>query len=696
MSEIAGHPTGAPRIPGYEILRLIGSGGMGDVYLAKQVALGRLVAIKCLKSDFGSATSEPFLRFRREAELMARVNHPHVLSAFDFGMSEGRPYLVMEYVAGGDLRQLMTAHKPMGLKRALTILRPVADALACLHRNELLHRDLKPENILLHSEAHPKVADFGISVLRSGVSNLTGTQVGLGSLGYAAPEQRFGLTVGEAADQYSLAAVAYEMLTGHAALGVIRPPSRHNREIGANVDAVLMRALAEDPSERFEDVPKFLEALERADQRDEVESSRRINHPAIVVAVAVFCAAIAFAGWRMFVGGHDRSVARADEAKRDPVGHAPVPDRARAADEEAEREPMPADPLTAFIAEHIDRRAYLRWQSHGKPPGTEKSDWLAALDELFGTGSFARAISEGIESSAHEIWKANGRPPDSALKDWSDAKAAFMVGRGLVEAIDGQVKVRAHQIWQQRGEPKDQDKENWYAARRQLLFEGTILPREIDTRSAMTLVFVAGDEAKNRPPFYLAVTEVTRGQFQQFVADASRAQPRGDLIAAPDWVEPGYSGGVSDAQPIVGVAWTDADEFCAWLGAQDEALYSVPPEQVWEVAVGEPAEPIDVTEWVRSNADGHPHSVGSKPANAHGFHDLIGNVREWCLGRIDGQSFTRPIRGGSWETDVVDVKSLPRETGGVEFRSWSVGFRVCRAVWKETGLAPPALAEVRH
>src|SRR5262249_10573318 len=152
------------------------------------------------------------LRFRREAELMARLNHPNILSVFDFGVEQEHPYLVLEFLEGGDLRSLMPPGKPLSLCRTLELIKPVGDALSALHRYGILHRDLKPENVLLHKEGHPKVADFGIAVLRGGVGRLTGTSAGLGTPGYVSPEQQYGLDVDERADQYSLAALTYEMM----------------------------------------------------------------------------------------------------------------------------------------------------------------------------------------------------------------------------------------------------------------------------------------------------------------------------------------------------------------------------------------------------------------------------------------------------------------------------------------------------
>ncbi|RUL87378.1 bifunctional serine/threonine-protein kinase/formylglycine-generating enzyme family protein [Tautonia sociabilis] len=261
MSTASGIP-GTPQVPGYELLRPLGRGAMGEVFLARQLRLGRLVAIKFLTADGTSDPEKRAARFRREAELMARISHPNILGIHDFGEVDGHPFLVMEYVERGDLRRMMRPGRPMPAAQAMAILDAVAEALDHLHRLGILHRDLKPENILMHDEANPKVADFGLAVLRTGAGSLTQTQEGLGTLGYVAPEQRYRLRIDERADQYSLAALSYELLTGSCPLGIIRPPSQLNPRLRRVVDSVLLRALKEDPDDRYPSIRRFVDDLQ--------------------------------------------------------------------------------------------------------------------------------------------------------------------------------------------------------------------------------------------------------------------------------------------------------------------------------------------------------------------------------------------------------------------------------------------------
>ena len=260
---------GTPEVPGYEILRPLGKGAMGEVFLARQLRLDRLVAIKFLTLEGTGEIDVRVARFRLEATVMGRISHPNILGIHDSGECDGRPFLVMEYIERGDLRQLMRPGRPMSTSQALSILSAVAGALGYLHRNGILHRDLKPENILMHDADNPKVSDFGLAVLRTVGGSLTQTQEGIGTLGYVAPEQRYRLRVDERADQYSLAALSYELLTGECPLGIIRPPSSLNPRLRASVDLVLLRGLQEDPDDRYPSTQAFIEDLPRGPSHSE-------------------------------------------------------------------------------------------------------------------------------------------------------------------------------------------------------------------------------------------------------------------------------------------------------------------------------------------------------------------------------------------------------------------------------------------
>jgi serine/threonine protein kinase len=255
----------ATKFAGLEILELLGQGGMGAVYKARQTKLDRIVAVKVLPAEWGKdpAFAE---RFAREAKALARLSHPHIVAVHDFGEGDGQFYLVMEYVDGANLRAIL-ANGGLEAHEALAIVPQLCDALQYAHEEGIVHRDIKPENILLDSKGRVKIADFGLAKLTNrprATFTLTGSQQIMGTLDYMAPEQR--LTpqqVDHRADIYSLGVVFYEMLTGELPLGRFAPPSS-KPGVDARLDDIVFRALEREPGQRYQrisEVKTDLQAL---------------------------------------------------------------------------------------------------------------------------------------------------------------------------------------------------------------------------------------------------------------------------------------------------------------------------------------------------------------------------------------------------------------------------------------------------
>jgi serine/threonine-protein kinase len=264
---------------GYTILRLLGSGGMGEVYLAQHPRLPRRDALKVLAASV-SADGEYRERFNREADIAATLWHPHIVGVHDRGDFEGQIWISMDYVEGTDAARLLRERHRygMGKQEVADIVTAVADALDYAHQRNLLHRDVKPANILL---AYPEsgdqrilLADFGIARWANDVSGLTATNMTVGTVSYAAPEQLMGQQLDGRADQYALAATAFHLLTGsppfdHSNPAVVisqhlsaSPPAVGDRRPElAHLDPVLAKALAKDPGDRFERCADFARAL---------------------------------------------------------------------------------------------------------------------------------------------------------------------------------------------------------------------------------------------------------------------------------------------------------------------------------------------------------------------------------------------------------------------------------------------------
>ncbi|MCA9178653.1 MAG: serine/threonine protein kinase, partial [Planctomycetales bacterium] len=235
-----------------EILQLIGRGGMGAVYLARQPRLDRRVAIKILPPEM--ATQPGFDdRFAREAQVLARLKHPHIVDVYDYGRAGPYSYLMLEYVEGANLREMQEQGRA-SVAEALMIIPQLCEALQFAHDAGVVHRDIKPENILLDARGNVKVMDFGLAKLADAPMadrRLTGTRQVMGTLHYMAPEQyERPREVDHRADIFALGVVFYELLTGELPLGRFDPPSVL-LGTDANLDNVVMRSLEKEPSRRY-------------------------------------------------------------------------------------------------------------------------------------------------------------------------------------------------------------------------------------------------------------------------------------------------------------------------------------------------------------------------------------------------------------------------------------------------------------
>jgi serine/threonine protein kinase len=261
----------------YHILEQLGEGGMATVYKAYDTHLERDVAVKIIRREaFPPEQLDRILkRFEREAKALAKLSHPNIVGVIDYGDFEGSPYLVMEFLPSGTLKQHLG--KPIPWQEAARLLLPVARALQFAHGRGIVHRDIKPSNILITESGEPMLADFGVAkILESGeAATLTGTGIGVGTPEYMAPEQWRG-NVSVQSDIYSLGIVFYEMITGRKPYAADTPaavllkqateplprPSKFMPGLPDAVEKFLLKALAKKPEDRFSDIADFRETLE--------------------------------------------------------------------------------------------------------------------------------------------------------------------------------------------------------------------------------------------------------------------------------------------------------------------------------------------------------------------------------------------------------------------------------------------------
>lgn len=258
----------------YQIIEKVGSGGMAEVYRGFDSTLGRNVAIKVLHRQYAQ---EPgfVARFRHEAQAAAGLNHPNVVSVHDWGSEDDIYYLIMEFLNGRNLKEIIGERGPLSLELIVDIGRQVAAALQYAHKHNIIHRDVKPHNIFITDDGEVKVTDFGIA--RSGSSTLTQTGSVLGTAHYLSPEQAQGEEIGLTSDVYSLGVVLYEMATGRVPFEGDSPvavalkhvhemptsPRSLNPDVPENLDSVILRAMAKHPADRYQSAAELREDLGR-------------------------------------------------------------------------------------------------------------------------------------------------------------------------------------------------------------------------------------------------------------------------------------------------------------------------------------------------------------------------------------------------------------------------------------------------
>lgn len=266
----------------YEIGGILGYGGMAEVHRGSDLRLGRDVAVKMLRTDL--ARDETFLtRFRREAQNAASLNHPSIVAVYDTGEDSSTgtpvPYIVMEYVEGRTLKELLVAEGRLTPRRACEMVADVCAALDFSHRHQIIHRDVKPGNVMLATNGQVKVMDFGIArAMASGQATMTQTSAVIGTAQYLSPEQALGKTVDARSDVYATGCLLYELLCGDppftgdnpvsVAYQHVRepptPPSRINPDVPPAVDAIVLKALAKNAANRYQSAGEMRDDLERA------------------------------------------------------------------------------------------------------------------------------------------------------------------------------------------------------------------------------------------------------------------------------------------------------------------------------------------------------------------------------------------------------------------------------------------------
>ena len=257
----------------YDILSLIGQGGMADVYKANDTILNRIVAIKILREKL-SNDAMTLVRFQREASAASRLSHPNVVDIYDVGESEDMHYIVMEYIRGRTLKQMIAQRGSLSVSESIHIMMQLTSAISHAHSHHIIHRDIKPQNVLVKDDGTVKITDFGIAIANDAVQ-LTLNNAVMGSAHYLAPETAQGKDASEQVDIYSLGIVFYELLTGSVpfsgktpteiAVKHLRQPIPYvrdfNQQIPQSVENIILKATAKNPEQRYKSADLMLEDL---------------------------------------------------------------------------------------------------------------------------------------------------------------------------------------------------------------------------------------------------------------------------------------------------------------------------------------------------------------------------------------------------------------------------------------------------
>ncbi len=659
MSNLIGQSLGR-----YHILEQLGEGGMATVYKAFDTRLETDVAVKVIRTEnLTLGTMERALkRFEREAKALARLTHPNIVKVTDYGEHEGKPYLVMEYLPGGTLKQKLG--KPLAWQEAARLLIPIAEALDFAHSQNMIHRDVKPSNILLTERGQPMLTDFGIAKILDleETADLTGTGMGIGTPEYMAPEQWTGKT-STLSDQYALGVVLYEMLTGRKPYSADTPaaillkqateplqrPSLFSRELPEKVERLLLKALAKNPEDRYASTGEFASALENTVIGD--HASRSVSSHQASVSGKV-------------KGEKVEPIGAGTSAVRDTLATVNQMEGSTIKDAPA---PRPAPKIAPAAS----------------------SNWI----RYWPFGLIAVLVVALIFALAGNTNKdANSFPTEAPVM----ATEPSVVTEAPVAPTEPPIVTEAPVA------PTEPPIATEAPAVLDEITDAQGVAMRLVPAGEFTMGSDSGDDDE-KPihqvylgAYYMDTYEVTNALYEACVSAGVCDPPY--RIGSNMHIRY-YGNSEYDDYPVLTEEWDQAETYCEWRGAR------LPTEAEWEKAArgtdgrtypwGNDLPNSDLLNSVLLNI-GDTTEVGKFPTGAsiYGVLDMAGNVWEWVMDWYDASYYAnspsrnpqgpvsgenRVLRGGSWSGRGSDTRVSNRDRYNPDYWS-SVGFRCSRSI----------------
>ncbi len=690
----------------YRILKKLGQGGMGAVYLAHDTKLDRRVALKVprFEAEEGSAGLQ---RFSREARAAATLHHPNICTVHDVGEIDGVHYLTMAFVEGLPLSELIRQGGPLPQAQAAELVRQIALALQVAHERGIIHRDLKPGNIMLTAQQQPIVMDFGLARhLGKEDSRLTASGTMLGTPAYMPPEQVRGklTALGPRSDIYSLGVVLYELLTGRlpfrapSAMAMVAAvltqkaprPSRFRPDLDPRLEAICLKAMAKKPEERYASMAELAQALEvylrgpigQATQKVErpatqVQQARRLPWPVLAGVGAVALAAAVLGVVLVFSTA--RGTVRIELS--DPAAKVEI-----RVDKDVIDITGLEQPLHLRVGEH-----HLLVQ--GRDFETE-SRWFAVTR---GPNEVLRVtlVPRKAPATAQAAKVEDKSPVVAEVKKLEEKKPAIVPVQKVEEKKPAMPTVTKEKAPRPADLPFDASQAR---AHQEAWAEHLGVPVETKNTLGMTLGLIPpgkyvpaspgqGELSKLEvlAPFYLGAYEVTQDEYQKIMG-----------------TNPSTFKQDAGRHPVEQVSWLDAVAFCNKLSAKEgwkpyydaEGMvlggkgYRLPTEAEWEYACrsgtttaysfGDGEALLGEHAWYVENSGNKTYPVASKKANAFGLYDMHGNVWEWCEDLDGTVGPARVNRGGSWGNIASYCRSALRGGAMPADRSYFLGFRLAR------------------